>query len=371
MRVNWTQLRIAIVGPLPPPMGGMATQTAQLAALLGAEGAAVEVVQVNAAYRPHWVARLRGIRALLRLLPYVGALWRACGRVDVVHVMANSGIAWFVFAVPALLVARLRGRSVVVNYRGGAADAFLSRAAWAVRPVMRLASSLVVPSGFLVEVFARHGMHAGVVSNIVDTARFTPAQQKSDAGAPHLVVTRNLEAIYDIATALKAFALVHLEFPSAVMTIAGEGPLRAQLEAQAAQLGIAQSVTFAGRIDNASIPALYRRAHVFLNPSRVDNMPNSVLEALASGVPVVSTNVGGVPFMVEQEQAALLVAPGDAEAMARAVVRVLRDQALAARLSAAGLEATRRREWPAIRPVLLSVYLAALRRESPAPARVA
>jgi len=366
--VNWNELRVAIVGPLPPPVGGMATQTVQLAALLRAEGATVEVVQVNPTYRPGWISRLRGIRAVFRLIPYLGALWRAAGRVDVVHVMANSGISWFVFAVPAIMVGRLRGRPVVVNYRGGAAEAFLRRASWSIRPVMGLASALVVPSGYLHEIFARHGMQARVVPNVVDLNRFAPAFAERDAERFHLVVTRNLESIYDIATAVRAFALVREAFPAATMTVAGEGPLRSELEALAVQLGGTRAVTFCGRIDNAVIPELYRRAHVFVNPSRVDNMPNSLLEALASGVPVVSTNVGGVPFMVEHERTALLVPPGNPEAMARAILRILRSPELAHRLRTAGLEAARRREWSAVRPLLLSVYTAALRQEPPVQA---
>ena len=87
-------LRLAIVGPLPPPAGGMANQTRQLAELLRAERVDVTVVQLNAPYRPRFVGRLRGIRALFRLMPYLLSLWRAAGRVDLFHIMANSGWSW-------------------------------------------------------------------------------------------------------------------------------------------------------------------------------------------------------------------------------------------------------------------------------------
>ena len=76
---------VLIVGPLPPPAGGMANQTAQLQRLLASHGLRVETVNTQAPYRPAWVARLRGIRALFRLVPYLARLWRACGRVQVVH----------------------------------------------------------------------------------------------------------------------------------------------------------------------------------------------------------------------------------------------------------------------------------------------
>ena len=127
--MNLNGLKIALVGPLPPPEGGMANQTRQLGELLVKEGAQVTLVRVNAPYRPRWIGRLRGVRAFFRLVPYVFDLWRAAGRVDLFHVMANSGWSWHLFAAPAVWVARLRGVPCVVNYRGGEADSFLDRSA--------------------------------------------------------------------------------------------------------------------------------------------------------------------------------------------------------------------------------------------------
>ena len=117
-------------------------------------------------------------------------------------------------------------------------------------------------------------------------------------------------------------------FPDARLTIAGSGPERAKLEAMAKELGVADAVVFAGQIDNEHMPILYREADIALNPSLADNMPISILEALASGVPVVSTNVGGVPFLVEDGKTALLIPPGDPERMAEAMLRVLSDESL-------------------------------------------
>jgi glycosyltransferase involved in cell wall biosynthesis len=131
------------------------------------------------------------------------------------------------------------------------------------------------------------------------------------------------------------------------------------LQRLAAELGVAEAVRFCGRVANADMPALYASARVCVNPSLADNMPISVLESLASGVPVVSTRVGGVPHLVEHERTALLVEPGDAEAMAQAMLRLLRDPALAARLRAAGLDSVRRYDWASVRPKLLAVYQAA------------
>lgn len=347
-------LRIGLVGPLPPPAGGMATQTRQLAELLSSARALVTLVQSNAPYRPSFVGRWPGVRALARLAPYLLALWRAAGRCDVMHLMANSGWSWHLFAAPAIWIAWLRGVPVVVNYRGGEAGPFLARSERLVRWSMRRASRLVVPSGFLRELFGRYGYRVEVVPNIVDLERFSPGDSRPTA--PLLLVARNLEPLYDNATALRAFAIVREQWPDARLTVAGSGPQEASLKALAADLGVAEAVHFCGRIDRDQMAELLRCSHVALNPSLADNMPNAVLEALASGVPVVSTDVGGIPFVVRHEETALLVPPGDAKAMAQAVLRVLGDESLAQRLAAAGLQLVRQFTWDRIGPRWAAVY---------------
>lgn len=363
-----TQLSIGLVGPLPPPSGGMANQTLQLAALLRAEGMQVETVQVNAPYRPAWAGRIRGVRAVVRLLPYFAALWRTAGRVQLFHVMANSGWSWHLFAAPAIWIARLRGKPVVINYRGGEADGFLASAQRWVRPSMRRADAVIVPSGFLEAVFGRHGYATQVVPNIVNLERFCADRAAAQDAGPRLLVARNLEPIYDNATALRAFALVRERYPSATLVIAGSGPLHAELAALAAELGVAAAVTLTGRVDNAGMAALYRNADVMLNCSLVDNMPNSVLEALACGVPVVSTDVGGVPYLVEDGSTALLVPPQAPRAMADAVLRLAAEPALAARLREAGLRQVQQYTWTSVHPRLFAVYrdVLAARRGTPA-----
>lgn len=348
-------LRLMLVGPLSPPAGGMAAQTAQLSALLQEQGAAIDLVRTNPPYRPAWVGRVPVARSLFRLLPYLWSLWRTAGRAQLAHVMANSGWAWHLFAAPAIWIAHLRGVPVVVNYRGGEAGDFLARSAGLVRWTMGRAQVLAVPSGFLEQVFAAHRMPATIVPNVVDLARFKPADSLPE-GPPHLVVARNLERLYDNATAVRAFAQLRARYPDARLTIAGTGPEELALRKLAADLGLADAIGFAGRLDRDAMAALYRRASVVVNPSLADNMPNSVLEAMASGVPVVSTNVGGVPFLVRHEETALLVAPGDEQSMAAALLRVAEDRALALRLRSCALADVRRYTWEQVSPMLLAAY---------------
>jgi glycosyltransferase involved in cell wall biosynthesis len=355
-------LRVGLVGPLPPPSGGMANQTMQLARLLREEGANVELIAVNRPYRPAWAGRLKGLRALFRLLPYLVQLRQSSARVDLYHVMANSGWSWHLFAAPAVWMAAWSGKPVVVNYRGGEADAFFSAALTWVRPTMARADAIVVPSGFLETVFARRGWRTRVVPNVIDLARFHSAHRAGSGSAPRILVARNLEPIYDNATALRAFQIVRQTIPDARLTVAGSGPERVALEQLARQLELADAVEFVGRIDNDDMARLYQASDLMVNPSLADNMPISILEALACGVPVVSTDVGGIARIVQHGKTALLVPPGQAGAMAVAMLQVLNDPAMANALCQAGLESVRQYTWENVRLRLFDVYGAVLAR---------
>ena len=339
----------------------MANQTRQLAELLQGEGASVEWARTNSPYRPQFVAGWWGARALFRLVPYLVALWRLAGRVDLFHVMANSGWSWHLYAAPAIWAARLRRVPVIVNYRGGEAAQFLAKSQSLVRWSMRRANCVVVPSGFLERVFANHGITAQVVPNVVNLDLFHP-NEAPRARAAHIVVARNLELLYDNESALRAFKRVLDRIPAATLTIAGRGAEESRLRSLAQELGLTEKVRFTGAIDREAMARLYRDADVSLNPSRADNMPNSLLESMASGVPVVSTNVGGVPFMVQHGVTALLVDAGDVPAMADAIVQLLEDPALWQRFSQAGLDQVRRYTWPQVAPQLEAIYCRAMHR---------
>ena len=186
------------------------------------------------------------VRAIVRLFPYLFRLFRVIGTADVVHVMANSGWSWHLFAVPAIWIARWRGVPSVVNYRGGEAASFLAGAGRCVRTTLQRSNALVVPSQYLREVFAVHGVHGVVVPNIVDLERFRPRAETTTRPEVRILVPRNLEPIYDIPTALRALEILRAAMPQVRMTIAGSGPERARLEALAAELRVQREVDSAG-----------------------------------------------------------------------------------------------------------------------------
>ncbi len=361
--------RIVLVGPLPPPAGGMANQTRELRRLLSAEGAEVSLVRTNEPYRPTFVGRFPLVRAVFRLVPYVARLRNGARGARLFHVMANSGWAWHFFAAPALRAAYRAGVPAVLNYRGGDAERFFARSFPKVQRWLRTAAIVVVPSEFLREVFARYGVRTEVVPNVVDLERFRPGpaskngeglvRQSLGEGGPRLLIARHLESIYDVETGIRAFEILRARYPNAALDVAGAGPERERLERLSVELGLMRSVRFLGQVENETMPSLYQSADIALNPSLVDNMPISILEALASGVPVVSTSSGGIPAMVKAGQEAVLVAPRDAQAMASAVAALWEAPEQRAALREAGLRRAKVFGWSAVREEWRRVYGAA------------
>ena len=371
MSASLQQLPICLVGPIAPPAGGMANQTRQLLSLLQQEGAQVEFVAVNAAYKPAFIAKIPGLRAVFRLLPYCFNLWRACGRARVMHIMANSGWSWHLFAAPAIWIARLRGTAVIINYRGGHADSFFASSWRSVHFSLRHASAVLVPSVFLQQVFAHYqqansAVPVAIVANILDQQQFYPRQNASELlkpAAPHFIVTRNLEAIYDVATSINAFALLKQNYPDARLTIAGSGPLLGQLQQQVQQLNLADAVKFAGRLSTEQMAQLYRSADIMLNSSLVDNSPNSIIEALACGVPVISSDVGGISHLVSHRHDAMLCRAGDAKALSQLAGEVLQNAGLRQQLITNGLRNSQRFYWPEVKQRLAQHYQAAIQQQ--------
>jgi glycosyltransferase involved in cell wall biosynthesis len=334
----------------------MAMQTIQLARLLSEEGVDVHFVQTNAPYSPKFIERVHGLRALFRLLPYLYKVWQLAGRVNVIHLMANSGWSWQLYSAPVIWLGWLRKTPVIVNYRGGEAREYLaSSAAW-VKPSLAKASGLVVPSGFLQQVFSEFGISSTVIPNIIDLDIFFPASGSPEGTSFTAVVTRNLEPIYGLATAIRAIAIVREKIPQVKLNIAGSGPQLCELEELVESLDLKSTVFFLGRLERAEIVDLYHNADFMLNPTTVDNMPNSVLEALACGVPVISTNVGGVPYIVRDGETALLVDPDNEQEMAQAIVKLYNDSELRENLAKSGECEVAQYSWSKVKQQWFALY---------------
>jgi glycosyltransferase involved in cell wall biosynthesis len=194
-----------------------------------------------------------------------------------------------------------------------------------------------------VEVFGRVGLPARAVPNIVDfhQFRFRPRAPLE----PVFLANRNFEAHYNVSCVLRAFARIQQRHPDARLIVAGDGSQRALLLRLARELQL-RNTEFVGQVLPDRMPALYDAADVYLNAPEVDNMPASILEAFASGLAVVTTDAGGIPYIVRHAVTGLIVPRGDYEKMAAAALHLLQDPALAERLISTAVEECRRRYTP-------------------------
>ena len=349
------RLRVAIVAPSLGILGGQAVQADRLVrAWQGDPAVHAWLVPVNPQppFPFGWTVRIKYVRTVATQLCYWPHLVRELRRADVVHVFSASYFSFLLAPLPAVLVARLLGKPVVMNYRSGEAPDHLQRSAIA-RRVLRAVERNAVPSRFLRDVFAEHGISADVIPNIVDVDRF--AFRRREALRPHVLSTRNFEALYNVACTLRAFRLVQERYPDAALTLVGAGAEGPGLQALAGELGL-RNVRFAGRVAPDEIWRYYADADVYLQTPNIDNMPASVLEAFASGCPVVSTNAGGVPAILTHGVHGLLVDPDDDRAAAAAICSLVESPALVERLTVQARQTCEEYRWERVRARWLALY---------------
>ena len=353
---NEKRLRVLIAAPSLDIVGGQSRQAVRLMEGLRREP------DLEVGFVPH-NPRLPGVLRLLQSIKYVRTLvttiyyvllllWRV-RQYDIVHIFSASYYSYSFSVIPALFIARLYGKKSILNYRSGEAEDHLENWRTAV-PTIRWASEIVVPSGYLVDVFARYRLHARAIHNIVELDRFSFRERHPLR--PIFLTSRLLEPLYNVPCVLRAFAIVQQRYPEAKLTVAADGFLRAELEALARELKL-RNCEFVGFVAFDKMPALYDAADIYLSATSIDNMPSSLTESMASGLNVVTTDGGGaIPYIMTNEESGLIVNRDDHEALAAAAIRLLEDNDFALRLARNAHEASKSFTWPYIRNEWLNVY---------------
>jgi glycosyltransferase involved in cell wall biosynthesis len=349
------RLSIAIVAPSLSILGGQAVQASRLVeAWNGDRDVKAWLVPVNP-LPPAWLrplTRIKYVRTLITQLIYWPLLVRQLRRADVVHTFSASYASFLLAPLPAVLIARALGRPVVMNYRSGEGPDHLRRSRLA-RRILRTVDRNVVPSPFLEEALASHEIDSQIIPNIIDRERFR--FRLREPLRPKLVSTRNFEPLYNVACTLRAFARVQRRYPEATLTLVGGGSEERSLRRLVSRLEL-ENVTFAGRSAPEAIWRYYADADIYVQTPIIDNMPTSVLEAYSSGLPVVSTEAGGVPAMLTDGVDGLLAPLDDDAKIAGQIFRLLEDPGFARRVALAAYEATDAFTWDRVRERWLAVY---------------
>lgn len=331
-------MNVLLICNYKPKVGGISGQVDILQKMLQADGHTAEVFSTKA--------------PLLRrmLLPFK---LKSTGKdFDVFHIHCCSN--WgFLPAVVGVSVGRRLGKRIVLTYHGGGGEKFFDRHPKLVRHFLTRTDANIVLSGFLAQVFEKHGLPFVTIPNILelDDSRFRQREMLQ----PNYICTRAHEPLYNIPCILRAFRKVQSIRPEATLTLVGGGSEHENLVRMAEELGL-QNVTFTGRVANENIYTYLDRADIMLSAPTVDNMPVSVLEAMNAGLLVISSKVGGVPYMVKNNNTGLLFDSDDSDALAGKMLWAVDNQTVARAIALQGHKAVSRYRWENIKEQLYETY---------------
>ena len=291
------------------------------------------------------------------------------GRFDVVHAVMVSGGA---FAAAAYLKAR--PRPSLLTLQDGDSEEYVRRYLGplfrAYAPLHRRFDRVHAISSYLAARAVRYGVRpetVTVIPNGCDPHLFDePPSAEEQAtlrralaleGARVVVSVSRLVLKNGLDRLLQAFPAVLAAVPEAALLLVGEGEDRAALERQAALLGIAARVRFAGGVPHADVARYLRLGEVFVRPSLSEGLGTAFLEAMACGLPVVGTRTGGIPDFLTDGQTGLFCDPARPETITEAIVRLLADPALARALGQAGRTlVSARYRWEAVAEQIAAAY---------------
>jgi glycosyltransferase involved in cell wall biosynthesis len=312
-------------------VGGTEGQFVQLALRLNRSKWDIDVTCVRAEGRLRATLEAAGIavwtcgRGSFTPVPFLRAVWSLARYlrardISLVHAFG------FYSNILGVLAARLAGTPVVVASQRDLGDLRSKPACRLHSSVLRFADRVVVNSEAVAErLQGRRALtqRVAVIRNGVDLGRFSPRTEGATLGRDTMTVgtLANLRPEKGLLELVRAAALVHDRCPSARFLVWGDGPLRRDLEAAIRQFQLDGIVTLAGSTDEPEL--VLRRLDVFVLPSLSEACSNGLLEAMATALPVVTTDVGGNPLLVEHEMTGLRVPPGDPPALAAAIVRLI------------------------------------------------
>lgn len=348
--------RILVVAPSIRIMGGQAVMAKQLLENFRFSGVDADFLPINP--EPpgflRYAESVKYLRTLVVSTFYVINLLRRVPKYDIIHIFSASYFSFIIAQTPAIVVSRMYRKKIVLNYRSGQCDDHLTRWGRVVYSILRMVDRIVVPSQFLVNVFSKHGFKAISIANVVDVREFPFVDRTTFR--PKILVPRMLDPIYNVECSIRAFHILKQHVPDAELTLLGDGPQETYLRELVQELGV-EDVTFTGRVAREQIARVYRDHEILLNSSSIDNMPVSILEAFATGLPVVTTDAGGIPFIVTDRETGHLAPVNDHEELAKRLLEVIKDQEATQQMVLAARDEMRNYRWPAVARKWFELYL--------------
>ena len=276
-------MNILLVCNYKPGVGGISGQVEILQKYLRSEGHTADIFSTKASVFQRLLLPLH-LRSVAR-------------NYEVLHIHCCS--RWgFLPAVVGVSVGRWLKKRLVLTYHGGGGERFFDKHTQLVRHYLTRTDVNIVLSGFLAKIFDKHQLPYTIIPNIIELDESQYHERTTIH--PNFICTRAHEELYNIPCILRAFQKVLPELPEATLTLVGDGSQHNALVRMAKDMGL-QNVTFTGKVDNKEIYQYLNQSDIFLSAPTVDNMPVSVLEAMNAGLLVISSRVGGVPYMINDD----------------------------------------------------------------------
>jgi len=293
---------------------------------------------------------------LTRLFDFLLTVWRQRHRYSLAHVDVYSGFA-FAWAELVCWALRMAKKPYVLTLHGGNLPVFAQGSGKRVQRLLQSSSAVTTPSAYLFEQMRPYRQDLVLLPNPLDLPKY-PFKHREHP-APNLVWLRAFHDIYNPSLAVKVVALLAKDFPTVRLVMIGpnkgDGSRESMMDL-ALKLGVLERVICPGQVPKDEIPYWLNQGDIFLNTTRVDNTPISVLEAMACGLCVVSTDVGGIPYLLENEATGLLVPPDNPTAMVAAVARILDEPGLSGQLSERSRRKAEQFDWSIILPRWESLF---------------
>lgn len=285
-----------------------------------------------------------------RLADMMMTAWRRRREYEVAIVSVYERLAFF-WAEATCWVLRQASKPYILRLSGGDLPKFARHYPRRVRRLLNSATAVTAPSEYLLQQMRAYRSDIRLLPNAIGLSCYSFHLREHPQ--PRLIWLRAFHSIYNPTLAPRMLTRLISQFPNVHLIMVGpdkgDGSLQVTQKI-AAKLCLKDHITFVGRVPKIAVPEWLNKGDIFINTTDVDNMPVSVLEAMACGLCVVSTDVGGIPYLLEHEKDALLVPPNNPGDMAEAVRRILTELGLAACLSAGGRYKAERFDWSIILP---------------------
>jgi len=286
-----------------------------------------------------------------RLVDMLVTIWVHRDMYKVATIDVFSGWSFFWAEMTAFTLRKLH-KPYILILRGGNLPEFGERWSGRISRLLASAAAVVAPSGYMMEKMKPYRSDLRLIPNPIPISNYPCSLRKNPL--PSLIWLRSFHEIYNPSLAVRVVANLAPRLLQIRLSMGGgdggDGSLQ-KTKNLVEEQGISRLVEFPGRISKPDIPLWLQKGDIFINTPNVDNTPISVMEAMASGLPIVSTNVGGIPYLLEDDHDALLVPPNDVVAMSDAIERILTEPGLSERLSKNARQKVEKFDWSVILPV--------------------